>query len=116
MKKMRNVGQEIKGLSDFIRALICILFILCGLVLISQGLEAGEEIPVVIGVLVIILGLIVAWFVTLLLYGYGELIEQTMQTNYAVRDLQNTVYNNVEEISQLMEKEVQLLSEIAEKS
>lgn len=112
MKKIRRVGIEIMGLSNFIRAIICILHILVGLVVLCYGIEEEVEAVIIAGIAVIIIGFIVAWAITLILYGFGELIDQTMQTHYAVRDLQNMLFKKLDETNAAISSEVGILTEI----
>ena len=113
--KSRRVGKEIMGLAVFIRVFITILFSLVGLILFSYGLQESEDVLCLVGALVIIIGIIFGWVVTLLLYGYGELIDQTMHTHYAVRDLQNMLYTQLEKTNSLIDSESLILESIADK-
>lgn len=113
MKQQRMVGKEIKKLANIIRILIFISYIIIGIGVYYFGVEADETgVFAIISVIIIVVGYIIAWLVTLILYGYGELIDQTMQTHYAVRDLQNMMYKELEKSNRLSEAEVALLTDI----
>ena len=82
-----NVGHKIK----IIAAVFCIIGIIAsiagGIYLISQGSKYGSyysyrsitENLTFLGILVMVLGSFVSWLLTLGLYGYGELIEQSKE-------------------------------------
>lgn len=67
-----NIGRKIKGWAKAIFALEAIAALIGGLALMST-----DEDAVAIGLLIAILGPIVAWISSWLLYGYGQLIENS---------------------------------------
>ncbi len=63
-----NIGGKIKGLAIAAMVLGAIGFIISGLALIQTDLLAG--------ILIIISGILGSWLASLVLYGFGELIEK----------------------------------------
>ncbi len=77
-----NIGGKIKGLAAF----ICWLGII-GSVLGGIGLAMlGDEIMIIIGVAVAIVGSLMSWIGSFILYGYGQLI---YNTDILVKNAQN---------------------------
>ena len=67
-----NIGGKIKGWAKWIFAIEAIAAVISGFVLMAQN-----EDMILIGLLVAVLGPIVAWVSSWLLYGYGQLIENS---------------------------------------
>ena len=67
-----RIGSKIKGLSSIITWLGIIISCVSGFVLISGGDE-----QILIGIIVMVVGSLMAWISSFLLYGFGELIEKT---------------------------------------
>ena len=67
-----NVGGKIKGLVSFFTWLGIIASIIAGIVIMFI-----DEQMILVGVLVILLGSLGSWLSGLLLYGYGQLIENS---------------------------------------
>lgn len=80
-----NVGDKIKGLAMTTFIIGTIAAVLLGIAVIV----VNEELALV-GVLIIGLGILIAWLSNLLLYGFGELVEKTCEiarnTSKAVSD------------------------------
>jgi hypothetical protein len=74
-----NIGSKIKGLAKVITWLGIILSVIAGIVQISGGSSYyGNSNPFVIsGILTIVLGSLAAWISSFLLYGFGELVENS---------------------------------------
>ena len=70
-----NIGGKIKGLAKTIFIIETIIFIIAGLVMLSDG---GDE-AMITGIVTIIVGPLTAWVSSWLLYGFGELIEKTCE-------------------------------------
>ena len=68
----KEIGKKIKALAQFIFWFQAICMLLCGIALI-----AINERTAIIGVLVLVLGPVMAWLSMFLLYGYGELVDKT---------------------------------------
>ena len=110
--KLRMVGKEIKGISTFVGFIISIPLVLIGVALFIFANEEGTTELYIVGVVTILIGVIIAWLFTILLYGYGELIDQTMQTHYAVRVLHNMLFKKLDETNEAVSSEVKILTEI----
>ena len=67
-----NIGEKIKGLARWAFAIEAISAVISGFVLMVQ-----DEDMILIGLLVVVFGPIVAWVSSWLLYGYGQLIENS---------------------------------------
>ena len=67
-----NIGEKIKGLARWAFAIEAISAVIGGFVLMVQ-----DEDMIPIGLLVVVFGPIVAWVSSWLLYGYGQLIENS---------------------------------------
>ena len=65
-----NIGGKIKGLASFLTWIGIIASVITGIIFIAD--DAGG-----MGFLLIILGPLASWLSSLLLYGFGELIENT---------------------------------------
>ena len=93
MSKNRNVGKEIKKLAEAIMLVVYIPCLLTALIvfLLSFGSIQSNTVMsllgMAIGVGIGFVGYHVARIMTLKIYGFGELVEQTMLTHYAVCDL-----------------------------
>ena len=65
-----NIGAKIKGLSKAIFIIETIVSVIVGIMVYNEGW-------IYIGVIVMMVGPIVAWLLSWLLYGFGELIDKT---------------------------------------
>lgn len=87
-----NIGRKIKGLAKFICWVGIILSVLAGIVIILGGASSrsfesgynGERFAIssaggsiVAGILVIVLGSILSWVGSFVLYGFGELVDNS---------------------------------------
>ena len=76
-----NIGLKIKGLAKFIFWVISIISIVGGVILIigtitNSYASSGTKISsIVIGILIAVGGVILAWIQNFLLYGFGELVD-----------------------------------------
>ena len=89
-----NIGKKIKILSNINCILGCVLSLIFGLVLVLEGVKYSlmseqihiEEIPVLadklplIGLLVFVLGCLSSWVGGFIIYGFGELVDQSTAT------------------------------------
>ena len=66
-----NIGGKMKALAKMICTIGIIASVIGGIALIGSGVHA------IFGILAMILGAFFAWIGTWVLYGFGELIEQT---------------------------------------
>lgn len=72
MFKYENIGDKIKGLAQMIFVIEAIAAFIAGIALI-----ASDEDLIPLGLLVIVIGPIIAWVSSWLLYGFGQLIENS---------------------------------------
>lgn len=81
-----NIGAKIKGLAKAVFVIEAILAVIAGFYLMVNTL-------IVFGVLVLLMGPLVAWISSWLLYGFGELIDKTcdIERNTRNRDRRSTV-------------------------
>lgn len=71
----KNVGEKIKSLAVFI-------FILLALIPVGIGLGMfNNEDTIIFGIVLLIGGPLIAWLLTLSLYGMGELIDNSKKIN-----------------------------------
>ena len=75
-----NIGEKIKGLAKVICVIGIIISVIFGLYFL-----AGEENPA--GVIFMLIGPIASWASTLVLYGFGELIDRTTEISKDIKDL-----------------------------
>lgn len=66
-----NIGRKIKGLAKAVFIVEAIAAVITGIVLMASYLNP------IIGLLVMVVGPLVAWVSSWLLYGFGELIDKT---------------------------------------
>ena len=77
-----NIGRKIKNLAQFFCLFGIIASIVSGLVLMSQG-----NFLIAIGLLVAVVGSLLAWVGSFLLYGFGEMVENSdIRTELAVKE------------------------------
>ena len=83
-----KIGEKIKALAEVLCWLLIIASLIAGLITIST-------VNFVIGIAVIIIGAICSWFASFLLYGFGELIDKTVQNE-----------KNTAEIKKLLKQQI----------
>ena len=93
-----NIGGKIKGLAVALFCLGAILSILYGI-----SMAASSEYMIFIGLLIIILGPIVAWISSWLLYGFGELIEKTCYIESATQKLSTSASSILYRFDEMIE-------------
>ena len=85
-----DIGNKIKTLA----AVICALGVIAS-VIIGVSLSKGS---VAIGFFIILFGIIISWCGTFLLYGFGELIDQTRQINKKLDRIGDNIARSINEI------------------
>ena len=84
-----NIGRKIKGLATVIAVLgICGSFI-CGMTIMEKA-EIDESFAIY-GLAVIIVGLIFSWISCFVLYGLGELIENSAKANRELTEIKRAI-------------------------
>ena len=112
MKNIRRVGKEIKAVATFAGFILYIPFAVLGVLVYFIAQESDYAELSAAGIVIGVLGIIVAWLLTSLIYGYGELIDQTMETHYAIKDLQTVLIKKLNETNESVSSEVKILTEI----
>ncbi len=82
-----NIGGKIKGLVKTIFVLESIGFIILGLSMLDAS--------VLLGLIVLIIGPLIAWVSSFVLYGFGELVEKISQIEVNTRNGYNIAKTNV---------------------
>ena len=77
MFNFHNIGGKIKGLAKFNFAFAAIVQLIGSVCLIVLGIIAQSWGMILLGVVCLILDPIIAWISSWLLYGFGQLIENT---------------------------------------
>lgn len=89
----RNIGGKIKGLARVLCTIGIIFSVLIAILLCGLGIASGEETAAIVciigGVIYILLGILMAWLSTIMLYAFGQQVE--MQEKSAV--LLEKIYN-----------------------
>lgn len=73
-----NIGKKIKGFAMAIAIILTVIYVIVGIAMISSSQQS--EIAsggIVGGVLIMLLGPVIAWISSWFLYGYGELVDKT---------------------------------------
>ena len=88
-----NIGGKIKGLAKAVFIVEAIAAVITGI-----ALMAIDEDLILFGILTLILGPVIAWVSSWLLYGFGELIDRVCEIAKNTRTSRNTsmVTNNQE--------------------
>ena len=81
-----NIGKKIKGLAKACCIVETIAAILAGVIMIATGIETDMFYYIVGGAMIAILGPLVAWVSSWLLYGYGELIDKACEIEANTRE------------------------------
>lgn len=82
-----NIGQKIKGLSNAIFSILAVLGAACSLIMMLTS----EGIMVLIGLLIFVIIPALAWVLSLLLYGFGELIEAQCVATEILLDIRDSI-------------------------
>ena len=73
----RNIGDKIKIVAETICWVGIVSSILTGLVVIAKGNEDSILMSLFIGLLIMVLGSLFSWIGSFVLYGFGQLIENS---------------------------------------
>lgn len=74
-----NIGKKIKGFAIVLAVVLTVVYVFCGIAMIagfssSQSQQGGAGIAG--GVIIMLLGPVIAWISSWFLYGYGELVDK----------------------------------------
>lgn len=98
----KNIGNKIKGLAKVFYWIGVVVFSLAGVggaiycIVMSDG-----EVPFIVagilaGAACVGLGILISWLSTMMLYAYGELVQQTIETAKGVKTLTYMMHNLLE--------------------
>lgn len=68
-----NIGRKIKGLTK----IICWVGIIASVVAAIAMMSMGDDILLVIGIIMLVVGPIMSWVSSFIMYGFGELVDRT---------------------------------------
>lgn len=88
----KNIGKKIKVLAviSFIIGTIASIAGAVVLFVLSQEWGAPEEVLIASGIMLIIIGPLVSWIGSFLIYGYGELIQKTSEIEKHILELKTS--------------------------
>ena len=86
-----HVGAVLKALAQIFFVLGALSCIVAGIFIIVESKQ--EEMYGLYGLYLIIFGPIAAWVSSLPLFGFGELIERSVDTNEVINNLDEQLYN-----------------------
>lgn len=92
-----NIGSKIKGLAKAIFIIETISAIIAG------GIFIFNEGEPIIGLIIIIAGPFAAWISTLLIYGFGELIDKTSEIARNTANSAKAIENDTKRINTMKE-------------
>ena len=72
-----NIGRKIMGLAKIICWIGIIASVFSGFLMIAVGVVEMEEILLIWGFIMVVAGPIASWISSFLLYGFGQLVENT---------------------------------------
>ena len=93
-----NIGSKIKFLAIVLTVINMISFIILGFIFIFSGVAYAP----LYGLIIIIVGCVVSWITSFVLYGYGELIDKTTETAKNSEQLLTVALQTVEKTEQLL--------------
>ena len=72
-----NIGKKIKILATIMGIVEAAAAFMVGVVLLIDSIDWGDEELIPVALLIMLVGPVVAWISTWMLYGFGELIDKT---------------------------------------
>ena len=82
-----NIGQKIKGLSNAIFVILAVIGASCGLIVMITSVG----IMVIVGLIMFIVVPVLAWVLSWLLYGFGELIESQCIATEILQEIRDSI-------------------------
>ena len=98
-----NIGRKLKGLATAFFIIGSVITVIIGFLYI-----ASSEFLILTGVLYLVLGPLASWCISLVLYGFGELIDKISDIEVNTRRKKKSNKQEMSE-AELYEKEVDLL-------
>ncbi len=86
-----KIGEKIKALAEVLCWLLIIASVISGLITFSTVKQGG----IIIGIAVVIIGAICSWFASFMLYGFGELIDKTVQNEKNTAEIKNLLRQQI---------------------
>ena len=83
-----KIGKKIKEIAEVLCRLLIIVSLIAGLIIIPT-------VDFIIGIAVIIIGAICSLFTSFLLYGFGELIDKTVQNEQNTAEIKNLLKQQI---------------------
>ena len=100
-----NIGGKLKGLAKIITVLGIIISVIYGISLIVTGISQRAFLVVLLGVLLMIGGSIISWALSLGLYAFGELVENSkVIADWTRSNKVNDFNSNTQSIQESAEK------------
>lgn len=73
----KNIGGKLKTLAEVSACLGIIASAIWGMILIAVGIEDGYPFGIFLGLIVMVAGGLGSWILSFVMYGFGQLIENT---------------------------------------
>ena len=89
-----NIGQKIKGLSKAIFVILAVIGASCGLIVMITSVG----IMVIVGLIMFIVVPVLAWVLSWLLYGFGELIESLCIATEILEDIRDSINKKIHSV------------------
>lgn len=89
-----NIGGKIKGLAMFFCWVGIITCVIIGIIMFVQAgdaYRAEKTILIITGLAIILIGSLLSWIGSFLLYGFGELVENSSSINQRLSELSTIV-------------------------
>lgn len=102
-----DIGMKIKGLAKIMFYLESILIMIIALPI------AYEADALLLGIIIVIIGMILAWISTFLLYGFGELIDKACDIERNTSKLYKPTQEEKERLKQMRKAEINMKKGIA---
>ena len=74
-----NIGSKIKGVAFVLFMIQFLLYIVAAVIVFLSSLGLGSSAGIISGLLILGGGILIAWLSTIVLYGIGQLIDNTDQ-------------------------------------
>ena len=107
-KMFENVGEKIRNYAKGLFIVQVVMYIIGGIVMVA--VSDGEAGLIIAGLVMLLLGWVIAWLNSVFIYGFGELIVKTTEIERNTRGIQKqsneTIIDSVTEKEETNEEEV----------
>ena len=89
-----NIGAKIKGLAKFICWAGIVICVITGIIMLVQAKDAYSGVRptlILIGLAIMIIGSLLSWIGSFLLYGFGELVDNSSKIRQELSELPSIV-------------------------